>query len=155
MTATGNEAVTLNQLKILNASEGSGSSGGGYTPIPEEQIYSSAPLDFGNWSIKASSSNSLFRVCGFYTENLLYISSIHTSVYWRPTEPLVVSKKNGDPVWCSEYSPVGDVCAVTSALQQGTNVVSLDVGSGTADLEIYPTSGTLNNIIVMLKAFFY
>ena len=123
-------------------------------PIPEEQIYSSAPLDFGNWSIKASSSNSLFRVCGFYTENLLYISSIHTSVYWRSTESLVVSKKNGDPVWCSEYSPVENVYVIAGASDLGRGTVSLDVGNGTADLEIYPT-GTLNNAVVMLKAFFY
>ena len=31
----------------------------------------------------------------------------------------------------------------------------LIAGTETADLEIYPTSGTLSNIVVMLKAFFY
>lgn len=71
MTANGNEAVTLSQLKMFTESS---NSGGGITPV----VIDGESAEINGWKIQV---NSHGRVFGWCTDKMLFISKVVTDGY--------------------------------------------------------------------------
>lgn len=144
MTATGNEAVRLSQLKDYTANQSAGG-GSGYTY--ENATLSTSASNFGNWVLKGLISGSAFSdpiiaICYNDSELVLEcVSTANISKRWRLTVTnnagtvhclgVTNSSEEAYPMYIGvPYSAYGEGLDVT-----GTDVVKINKSGNTLTVE--------------------
>ena len=94
MTATGNEAVSIAQLKDYTDNQSAG--GGGAVSLLDSThvITSTAPLTCGSWQIETTGKNTKLRVSGLYDEKRLLLKCVRVLLPWWTGDSLIVSRSD-------------------------------------------------------------
>lgn len=151
MAVSDEQPISAANLKVALQSVSSGG-GSSLTAIPSDQMYSSAPIYCGVWEIGTNASNGVFRIGGFYDENVLFIGTVYTGNSWTATSKnyIYVKKGSSGDVKCSGEPPIG---ALPTLAFDGRNAGagSMSVSGNT----FYPHNAYGPGSTVALNCFFY
>lgn len=94
MTATGNEAVSIEQLKDYADNQSAG--GGEAVSLLDSTsiITSKNPLTCGSWQISTTGVSTQLRVSGLYDEKRLLLKCVSVISRWLSGDSLIVSRSD-------------------------------------------------------------
>lgn len=93
MTATGNEAVSISQLKDYTDNQ---STGGGAVSLLDSThtITLTTPLTCGSWQISSTGLDTQLAVSGLYDEKRLLLKCVSVISPWLSGDSLIVSRSD-------------------------------------------------------------